>query len=333
MQFEKNKFNIKETWRIINNALNRNSNSKRLTQIKVGDRITTNKETIANHFNDYFSNIGPTLAKNVPTVEKPFYSFLENKNQCSLFLMPTNSLEIMKIVKGFKDNRSTGNDDVSNHLLKYIIHEIIVPLEHIFNLSLVQGVVPDLMKIAKVVPIFKKGDPLYACNYRPISLLSSISKVLEKNIYDRTLAFLVSNNILSNSQFGFRQKHSTVHAMLNFINHVASAIDDHCHTLGIFLDLSKAFDTIDYDILLHKLSHYGIRGKALEWFGSYLRGRKQFVSIDGVNSSFQELFYGVPQGSLLGPLLFILYMNDFQNSSKILSFILFADDSNLFFFT
>ena len=156
LQFEKNKFNIKETWRIINNALNRNSNSKRLTQIKVGDRITTNKETIANHFNDYFSNIGPTLAKNVPTVEKPFYSFLENKNQCSLFLMPTNSLEIMKIVKGFKDNRSTGNDDVSNHLLKYIIHEIIVPLEHIFNLSLVQGVVPDLIKIAKVVPIFKK---------------------------------------------------------------------------------------------------------------------------------------------------------------------------------
>ena len=122
----------------------------------------------------------------------------------------------------------------------------------------------------------------------------------------------MSNSVFSDSQFGFRQKHSTVHAILQFINHVASATDDHCHTLGTFLDLSKAFDTIDHQILLYKLSHYGIRGRALEWFKSYLKGRTQFVSIKGINSSFNQLLCGVPQGSLLGPLLFILYMNDFQ---------------------
>ena len=142
------------------------------------------------------------------------------------------------------------------------------------NLSIVNGIVPDKIKIAKVIPIHKKGDPLDISNYRPISLLSSISKVLEKIIHKRTIRFLKNLDIFSDSQFGFRQKHSTTHTILYFIDHIASAIDDHLHTLGIFLDLSKAFDTIDHEILLYKLSHYGIRGKALEWFRSYLTNRK-----------------------------------------------------------
>ena len=187
------------------------------------------------------------------------------------------------------------------------------------------------MKIAKVVPIYKKGDPSDITNYRPISLLSSFSKILEKIIYDRTMKFIRSFDLLSNSQFGFRQKHSTTHAILNFINHVATAVDDHLHTVGIFLDLSKAFDTIDHEILLSKLSHYGIRGRALEWFRSYLSSRKQFVSINDSNSDYNDITCGVPQGSLLGPLLFILYINDFQHSSQLLSFILFADDTSVFF--
>ena len=187
------------------------------------------------------------------------------------------------------------------------------------------------MKIAKVVPIYKKGESLDTSNYRPISLLSSISKILEKIVYSRTIKFIRSFDLLSNSQFGFRQKHSTTHAILYLINHIATAVDDHLHTLGIFLDLSKAFDTIDHEILLSKLSHYGIRGKALEWFRSYLTGRKQFVSLNGTNSNFKNITCGVPQGSLLGPLLFILYINDFQNSSNLLSFILFADDTSVFF--
>ena len=214
--------------------------------------------------------------------------------------------------------------------MKNVIDEIVSPLEHVMNLSIINGVVPDKMKIAKVIPIYKKGDQLELSNYRPISLLSSISKILEKIIYKRTIKFIRSFNILSDSQFGFRQKHSTSHAILNFINHVATAIDDHLHTIGIFLDLSKAFDTIDHEILLHKLSHYGIRGTALDWFSSYLSGRQQFVSINGHNSNYNKIACGVPQGSLLGPLLFILYINDFQNSSDVLSFILFADDTSVF---
>ena len=168
-------------------------------------------------------------------------------------------------------------------------------------------------------------------NYRPISLLTSISKILERLVYTRTLKFLVNCKILSDSQFGFRKRHSTTHALLTFIDKVAHAIDDFTHTIGVFLDFSKAFDTIDHNILLYKLSHYGIRGRALEWFRNYLSHRKQFVNINGHDSQSKLISCGVPQGSLLGPLLFILYINDLQNSSHILSFICFADDSNVFF--
>ena len=183
----------------------------------------------------------------------------------------------------------------------------------------------------KLFPFIKKGDPLEISNYRPISLLSSISKVLEKFIHKRTIRFLKKLDIFSDSPFGFRQKHSTTHAILYFIDHIASALDDQLHTLAIFLDLSKAFDTIDIEILLYKLSHYGIRRKTLEWFRSYLTNRKQFVSINGSNSDYNHITCGVPQGSLLGPLLFILNINDFQNSSNVLSFISFANDPSIFF--
>ena len=178
-----------------------------------------------------------------------------NINPISLSFTQTNAVEVIKIVQGFKKNKSPGYDDISNDLLKEIIDEIIVPLEHVLNLSIINGQVPDKMKIAKVVPIYKKGDPLNVANYRPISLLSSISKILEKIIYDRTITFVRNCNLLSDSQFGFRQKHSTTHAILNFVNHIATAIDNHLHTLGIFLDLLKVFDTI-----VKTITKWGKRG-------------------------------------------------------------------------
>ena len=187
------------------------------------------------------------------------------------------------------------------------------------------------MKIAKVIPIHKKGEKDDVNNYRPISLLTSISKILERIVYIRTERFLKTCDIFSKFQFGFRENHSTTHALLTLIDKVTHALDTFSHTIGIFLDFSKAFDTINHEILLAKLSHYGIRGKALEWFTSYLSNRSQFVHVNGFNSQKKTITCGVPQGSLLGPLLFVIYINDFHRSSEKLSFILFADDSNLFF--
>ena len=195
---------------------------------------------------------------------------------------------------------------------------------------MLNGVVPLKMKIAKVVPIFKKGDAKLMSNYRPISLLTSFSKLLEKIIYLRTVKFLSMSNVFSQFQFGFREKHTTSHAILHFVDKIANALDNQMHTIGIFLDYSKAFDTVDHNILLSKLDHYGIRGTALNWFKSYLADRKQFVSVNGIDSDLSDVICGVPQGSLLGPLLFILYINDFQYASDVVSVILFADDSNIF---
>ena len=285
---------------------------------------------MAEEFNNYFVEIGSKLASNIPDSDKQFHEFLENRNTQTLFFTPVTEEEVKDIINNLPAKKSSGFDGITNFLLKNVINEIISPLTYIFNSSLPNGIVPEKLKIAKVVPIFKKGQTDSLNNYRPISLLPSLSKILERLVYTRTLIFLNKCNILSDSQFGFRKKHTTTHAILTFIDKVAHAIDDAFHTIGVFLDFSKAFDTIDHDILFNKLCRYGIRGIALEWFRNYLFNRKQFVSINGHDSQFKTISCGVPQGSLLGPLLFTLYINDLKNCSQIISFICFADDTNLY---
>ena len=197
-------------------------------------------------------------------------------------------------------------------------------------MSLLSGDVPDDLKIAKVVPIYKKENPQIFGNYRPVSVLPCLSKILERLVYNRTYDFLSKHNILYNKQYGFRTNHSTYMAVLDFVNDISRAIDNGMYTIGIFMDLSKAFDTIDHNILLSKLYHYGFRGKTQEWFRNYLCNRTQYVSYNRVSSQTENIKCGVPQGSILGPLLFILYMNDICNTSKILKTILFADDTTVF---
>ena len=331
MQFNRYKFDSKSTWKVINEALKTKSDTSPPKHISRDDCHINDPATIAEMFNDFFVSLGPNLANKIPKSKTKFQSFLKDKNPQSLLFEPAAEQEIKGIVDNLNNKKSSGYDGITNFLLKNIINEIISPLTYILNLSLLNGKVPQKMKIAKVVPIFKKGQKDMVNNYRPISLLTSISKILERLVYTRTLKFLISCNILSDNQFGFRKHHSTTHALLTFIDKVAHAIDDISHTIGVFLDFSKAFDTIDHEILLYKLDHYGIRGKTLKWFADYLTERKQFVNISGYDSQLKLISCGVPQGSLLGPLLFILYINDLQCSSHILTFICFADDTNAFF--
>ena len=322
---------MKGTWKIIRQALNSKKKSQRPSSLLVDGVLTEDNVKMSDAFNQFFSSIGNQLSTNLPASQKKIHDYLSNQVPNSCFFAPVVKEEVIDIVQNLKINKAAGYDGLSNKLLKEVIDVIVSPITHVFNLSIVHGVVPLCMKIAKVVPIFKKGNSHEVGNYRPISLLTGFSKILEKIISVRFVKFLKINNILAPEQFGFREKHTTSHALLHFIDKISSAKDHGLHTVGIFLDYSKAFDTIDHNILLYKLSFYGIRGKALEWFRSYLSDRKQFVFLNGVKSSMQPVTCGVPQGSLLGPLLFLLYINDFPQSSKILSFILFADDSSVFY--
>ena len=258
-------------------------------------------------------------------------SYLGNSpNLNTMYFTPTGPREIEQIIKSFKTKKSTGDDGISMHILKQLCEPCSEPIAILVNMSLEQGIVPDAMKLAKVIPIHKSKSKELFNNYRPISLLSNMSKVLEKVVHNRLYSFLIKNSILYDKQYGFRPKRSTIDAITEFTAGILPSLDRKKQCLSIYLDLSKAFDTINHSILLNKLKYYGIRGKPLEWFRSYLEQRKQYVSYLGVQSTTQNIEYGVPQGSVLGPLLFILYSNDIPNSLTYCQAILFADDTTVY---
>ena len=216
-------------------------------------------------------------------------------------------------------------------ILRSAKHIISQPLFVLLKKSLEHGIYPTKLKVAEVIPIYKSDDPSDPSNYRPISLLSVFNRIFEKMMYYRLKSFLEKKNIFNDSQYGFREKRSTEHAILDIINQIENNMDNKM-SCGIFIDLKKAFDTVDHLILLQKLDHYGVRGVINNWFASYLLGRQQTTQIGVKNISKKEVILsGVPQGSVLGPLLFLVYINDISNSSDQLKFYLFADDTNLLY--
>ena len=333
------KQNTRKLWKLINVACSKyNDKSCIIECIRTGELQTYESKAIANEMAKYFATVGKTYADKISNSSKSIndYNSLIPMNPKSLFMHPTNDYEILKIVQEMDNKTSSGHDDISNTLLKKLVANITKPLCLIFNKSLTEGQFPNLMKPADVVPLYKGKSREYVTNYRPISLLITISKILEKIVYKRTYQHLENTNQLYKSQYGFRSKHSCENAISELTSEIIKGNDIGLHTLTVFLDLSKAFDTLNHNILYEKLNRYGIRGTCLNWFRSYLSNRTLRVKCKTEDigniaySDLQNVDYGAPQGSCLGPLLFLIFSNDINLHLQHVSCILFADDTTLY---
>ena len=322
--------NSKHIWKAINEiTCRKKSKSKHPAKIKLSDgSFTNNPNEIANILNDFFINIGPELASKLDSSENSFEHYMPPRIRNSFFLAPTDFFEILKTLKRLSPRKSTGPDKIPTKVLKIGARSLSPILSCLINECFSTGIFPKCLKIARVTTIFKGGDPYCPSEWRPISIVPILSKIIEKLVSYRLNKFLIKNNILTKNQFGFRSKHSTAHAIMNVNEQVLANRDCQRHTLSIFLDLSKAFNCVDHKILIGKLERYGITGTPLNFFRSYLSDQYQFTRVNSSDSEWRKITCGVPQGSVLGPLLFIIYMNDLAHISRF-SVSLYADDTCL----
>ena len=302
-ELELNKSDLHKTWGVLRVIIGKDANNlKPKLQFQVNDKYVTDSLEVANSFNEFFVSIGPKLADNILSTTNPL-SYVNNCTN-SIVIPPVTIAEVRQTILSMK-NSSAGWDDFPARVAKQSIDSYIEPLTCLINRSFADGIFPNELKLARIVPIFKSGDCTVLSNYRPISILTFFAKVFEKLLYKYLLDFFDDNDIFYQHQFGFREKHSTQQAIISLVEKITGAWESGDMAIGVFLDLKKAFDTVPHDILLKKLYAYGIRGIALKLMKSYLTDRTQYVIYDGMQSTKLPISCGVPQGSILGPLLLL----------------------------
>lgn len=323
----------KAMWSLINNE--KNKCGKSFSNIELYQANSPHQT--CQMFNDYFINIPKQVSQqitcndnNAPAIDKHVTN--------TIFLTPTDSSEVELLIKQMKNKKSTGPDEMSNVLVKLSCTALSKPLVHIINLAFSSGKFPSSLKLTKVVPVYKKGNLQDPSNYRPIALLSPFSKIFEKIIVNRIVQFIKKEKLLSDHQYGFRQGRSTINALVNATDEIYQNCENKRLTVGSFLDLTKAFDCVDINLVISKLNNYGIRGRAGEFLTSYLTNRQQYVQLQNMNnnivetykSDYQVVTAGVPQGSVLGPLLYLIYVNSIiKKPDPNNKMVMFADDTSI----
>ena len=328
--FQKHAKNSRKIWQGINECANNRKAKVSDIFLNENGAIEDNPKNVANKFNRYFSNVASNLLQKMPKPSTKFQDYLKNPNKHTFYLNEVDPGEVFKLLSNLDITKSGDIFAISPKLIKPAAHILCFPISKIINKSFNLGAFPRKLKIGKIIPIHKSESKSDPSNYRPISLLPIISKIFEKVMYSRMYEFIQKYKILYDKQYGFQKGKSTEQALLNLQSNILSKLEKGLIPCSIFLDFSKAFDTVNHNILLEKLSHYGFRGNALDWLRSYLEDRKQCVFVSGRNSDYMDVKHGVPQGSILGPLLFLIYINDIANICNIFTVYLFADDASLF---
>lgn len=329
-QLAKHKQNTAKQWKIINELLEKHRKQQPVINKLVDEdnKVIKSASAICNTLNEYFVNIGPNLSDKIVSSNLHTMQNSLPSNVKSIYLQPIDPLEVFREINNLNPNKAGGPENIPIKFYKIANESIAVFLCDLFNICIENGHFPTPFKLAKVIPIFKAGKHCAPNNYRPISLLSPVSKIFERLIHRRLMRFLEDNNTIADEQLGFRKLHCTTHVVADVITQISTNLDNKLHTCMVLLDLRKAFDTVNHKLLLQKLEKYGIRGKVLKLFHSYLANRSQFVCANSLESKKLEVKCGVPQGSILGPTLFSLYVNDLPNITNF-TVRLFADDTVL----
>lgn len=330
-----NETNIKKQWQTLNELTgNKRKTNNVIKSIKSNNLALSKKIDIANHLNSYFSDVGPQISLtcskiNINNTLKNSFSY--KTIQDSLNISNIQQTEVEIAIKSLKTNKSPGTDGITPKIIKNLNQHISPVLTYIINQSFNQGAFPNFLKTSLVIPLYKSGQKDLPNNYRPIALLPIFSKIFEKVAKTRIQEFLSAHNFFADNQYGFLPKKNTELALVNFNTFITKNLDKHNKVSGLFIDIQKAFDTVSHNKLLKILEHAGVRGKEQSWCKSFLNGRKQMTKVENSLSNCQQIKTGVPQGSVLGPLFFVIYMNSLFSGSFKGKLIAFADDTVLLY--